>query len=67
MIVRRCGMKKLLQFFDAHSIFLPYDLDFIYPQNIKLYTVLEDVVSNLAKALSDNGSPFYLNKNREIQ
>ncbi len=65
MIVRRSGMKKLLQFFDAHSIFLPYDLDFIYPQNIKLYTVLLDVVSNLPKALSDNGSPFYLNKKSE--
>lgn len=64
MIVRRSGMKKLLQFFEAHSIFLPYDLDFIYPQNIQLYTVLEDVVSNLPKALSDNGSPFYLNKTR---
>ncbi len=65
MIVRRCGMKKLLQFFETHSIFLPYDLDFIYPQNIKLYTVLIDVISNLPKALSDNGSPFYLNKMRE--
>ena len=62
MIIRRSGMKKLLQFFDTHSIFLPYDLDFIYPRNIKLYTVLEDVVSNLAKSLSDNGSPFYLNR-----
>ena len=62
MIVRRSGMKKLLQFYAAHDIFLPYDLDFIYPRNIKLYTVLEDVVSNLPKALSDNGSPFYLNK-----
>ncbi len=62
MIVRRSGMKKLLQFFNTHSIFLPYDLDFIYPQNIKLYTVLQDVVSNLPKALSDNGAPFYLNK-----
>lgn len=62
MIVRRSGMKKLLQFFEAHSVFLPYDLDFIYPRNIRLYTVLQDVVSNLPKALSDNGSPFYLNK-----
>ena len=62
MIVRRCGMKKLLQFFHAHSVFLPYDLDFIYPRNIKLYTVLKDVVSNLPKALSDNGYPYYLNK-----
>lgn len=65
MIIRRSGMRKLLQFFYAHSVFLPYDLDYIYPRNIKLYTVLEDVVSNLARALSDNGSPSYLNKNGE--
>jgi GR25 family glycosyltransferase involved in LPS biosynthesis len=64
MIIRRCGIKKLLQFFHAHCIFLPYDLDFIYPRNIKLFTVLEDIVSNLPNALSDNGSPYYLNKNR---
>jgi GR25 family glycosyltransferase involved in LPS biosynthesis len=62
MIVRRSGMRKLLQFYEAHSVFLPYDLDFIYPFHIHLYTVLEDVVSNLPKALSDNGSPYYLNK-----
>jgi GR25 family glycosyltransferase involved in LPS biosynthesis len=62
MIIRRCGMKKILQFYEAHDVFLPYDLDFIYPRKIKLYTVLEDIVSNLPVALSDNGSPFYLNK-----
>jgi GR25 family glycosyltransferase involved in LPS biosynthesis len=62
MIVRRSGMKKLLQFFHTHHIFLPYDMDYILPKGIKLYAVLEDVVSNLPKALSDNGGPFYLNK-----
>ncbi|HSX11233.1 MAG TPA: glycosyltransferase family 25 protein [Chlamydiales bacterium] len=62
MIVRRSGMKKLLQFYRTNNIFLPYDLDFILPRKIKLYTVMEDVVSNLAKALSDNGGPNYLNK-----
>lgn len=62
MIVRRSGMKKLLQFFMAHQIFLPYDLDFFLPQGIKLYAVLNDVVTNLSKALSDNGGPNYLNK-----
>jgi GR25 family glycosyltransferase involved in LPS biosynthesis len=62
MIIRRSGMRKLLQFFETHSVFLPYDLDLIYPRKIRLYTVLEDVVSNLPKALSDNGEPRYLNK-----
>lgn len=62
MIVRRSGMKKLLQFYKTHDIFLPYDLDFILPRSIKLYTVQDDIVSNLAKALSDNGGANYLNK-----
>jgi GR25 family glycosyltransferase involved in LPS biosynthesis len=65
MIIRKCGMKKLLRFFKAHSIFLPYDLDFIYPRNIKLYTVMDDIVSNLPMALSDNGGAYYLNKQNQ--
>ena len=62
MIIRRSGMKKLLTFFFAHQIFLPYDLEYILPPGIKLYTVREDVVSNLPKALSDNGGANYLKK-----
>ena len=62
MIVRRSGMKKLLQFFKAHQIFFPYDMDYIFPVGIKLYSVVEDVVSNSPQAVSDNGGPNYLNK-----
>jgi GR25 family glycosyltransferase involved in LPS biosynthesis len=62
MIVRRSGIQKLLQFFKTHQIFLPYDLDFVLPEGIKLYAVLEDVVTNFAKAPSDNGEPNYLKK-----
>ena len=62
MIVRRSGMKKLLQFFKAHQIFFPYDMDFILPTGIQLYSVLEDVVSNSPKAPSDNGGANYANK-----
>lgn len=66
MIVRRSGMKKLLQFYHSHNIFLPYDLDYILPRNIRLYTVMKDIVSNLPKALSDNGSPYYLKKTGKL-
>lgn len=62
MIIRRSGIKKLLQYFKAHQIFFPYDMEYIFPRGIKLYTVVEDIVSNLSKAPSDNGSPNYLNK-----
>lgn len=60
MIIRRSGMRKLLQFFKAHQIYLPYDMDLIYARGIKLYTVSHDIVSNLSKAISDLGGPFYL-------
>ena len=62
MIVRRSGMRKLLQFFKAHNIFFPYDMDFILPQGIQLYTVTDDIVSNFHFASSDNGGPNYLNE-----
>ena len=62
MIVRRSGMKKLLQFYMNHGIFLPYDMDYILPRGIKLYSLNEDIVSNLPKALSDNGGANYKNK-----
>ena len=60
MIVRRQGMEKLLQFFQEHKIFLPYDMEYTLPPGIKLYTVVEDVVTNLRNGLSDNGHPRYL-------
>jgi GR25 family glycosyltransferase involved in LPS biosynthesis len=59
MIIRRSGIKKLLQFFLAHQIFLPYDMDYTLPNGIQLYTVLEDVVSD-SHMITDNGCPNYL-------
>ncbi len=64
MIVRRSGMKKILDFMTTHNIYLPYDMDFYLPEGIKLYTVLNDVVTNKVKAISDNGVPRYLKKNQ---
>jgi GR25 family glycosyltransferase involved in LPS biosynthesis len=62
MIVRRSGMKKLLDFFKNYSIFLPFDMDFTLPNNIALYTVLKDVVTTQPGAPSDNGGPNYKNR-----
>lgn len=59
MIVSREGIRKLLQFFYAHQIFLPYDMDYILPHGIRLFTVREDVVTNLVDAISDNGGANY--------
>jgi GR25 family glycosyltransferase involved in LPS biosynthesis len=63
MVIRRSGMKKLLQFFKAHQIFFPYDMEMILPFGIKLYAVTQDLVSNYPKAASDNGGPNYLTPN----
>lgn len=56
MIIRRSGIRKLLQFFKAHQIYLPYDMDLVYMRGIKIYTVLEDIIGNLSHAISDVGN-----------
>ena len=60
MIIRRSGMEKLLNFYKTHQIFLPYDMDYYFAKNIKMFTVLNDVISTDIHASSDNGGPFYL-------
>ncbi|MGL4540608.1 MAG: glycosyltransferase family 25 protein [Candidatus Rhabdochlamydia sp.] len=63
MIVRRSGMEKILNFIKNNHLFFPFDMEFILPDQIRLFTVINDVVSTLPRALSDNGHPNYLNKN----
>jgi GR25 family glycosyltransferase involved in LPS biosynthesis len=62
MILRKSGIQKLLRFFQAHQIFFPYDMEYILPRGMNLYTVSQDIVSNLPKAPSDNGGPNYMNE-----
>lgn len=59
MILRRSGIKKILDFCKRYSIFLPYDMEYYLPPGIKMYSLQRDVVSNQLKALSDNGAPNY--------
>ncbi len=59
MIIRRQGVKKILDFIKTYKIFLPYDMEFYLPEDINMFTVVHDVVSTLPNALSDNGSPNY--------
>lgn len=67
MIVRRSGMEKILNFIKHYGIFLPFDMDFTLPLNMRLFTLNYDVVSTQSKALSDNGKPAYLQKNQLAQ
>jgi GR25 family glycosyltransferase involved in LPS biosynthesis len=64
MIVRRSGMKKILEFLKQYGIFLPYDIEYPYPEDIRLYTVLSDIVSTWPGSPSDNGAPAYENRKR---
>ena len=58
-IISRSGMRKILNFFKKYNIYLPFDIDFYAPNNIRMFTVLEDVVANLPGAASDNPRPRY--------
>ncbi len=62
MIVRRSGMKKILDFLKQYHIFLPYDIDFVFPNGIQLYSARFDIVSTQPGAPSDNGAPNYEKK-----
>jgi GR25 family glycosyltransferase involved in LPS biosynthesis len=64
MIIRRSGMEKLLRFFKEYQIYLPFDMDYTLPPGIRLFTVLDDIVSTRPKSPSDNGIPYYLNAHR---
>jgi GR25 family glycosyltransferase involved in LPS biosynthesis len=62
MIVRRSGMEKLLSFFKKYNLFLPYDMDFFMPDDIRIFSIIDDVVSTKPNALSDNSKPRYTAK-----
>jgi GR25 family glycosyltransferase involved in LPS biosynthesis len=63
MIIRRSGMKKLLNFFSRYQIFLPFDLEYTLPPDMHLFSLKWDVVSTLPTAASDNGAPSYKKTN----
>jgi len=59
MVINKSGIKKLLNFVEKHQIFLPWDLELNSPDNMKLYTVLDDIVSNYPNRISDIKKPRY--------
>jgi GR25 family glycosyltransferase involved in LPS biosynthesis len=67
MIIRRSGIKKLLEFFQEHMIFLPYDLDNYLHPDIHRYCLKYDIVTNLLNALSDNSRPLYTENDSKVR
>jgi GR25 family glycosyltransferase involved in LPS biosynthesis len=65
MVLRRSGMKKMLDFFKTYKVYFPYDIDYFFVPNINLYALNKDVVTNIIGGESDNGGPTYLNKDKK--
>jgi GR25 family glycosyltransferase involved in LPS biosynthesis len=55
MLLKRSGIRKILSFLKCHRVFLPYDMEYTQPNNIRLFCVKEDIVSTQPMAPSDNG------------
>lgn len=60
MVVRRSGMKKLLDYFKTYKVYFPYDIDYFFVPGINFYAMTRDVVTNIAGGESDNGQPTYM-------
>lgn len=59
MILKRSGVKKILEYLKTYKLFFPYDMEYFFPPDIKLYACQRDVVTTIAGALSDNARPAY--------
>jgi GR25 family glycosyltransferase involved in LPS biosynthesis len=57
MILRRSGIRKLLDFAEEHKVFLACDLDNYFTVN--RYGLCYDVVTNRLDAITDNAKPQY--------
>jgi len=62
MIVRRSGMKKILDFFKSYKLYFPYDIDYFFVPDIHFIACTRDIVTNIAGGESDNGQPTYVEK-----
>ncbi|MCI5051975.1 MAG: glycosyltransferase family 25 protein [Simkaniaceae bacterium] len=66
-IIRRSGMKKILDFIHSKGIFLPYDMDFYLPPTLQAYALIKAAVSHSVNAPSDNGCPYYKQGDTETE
>jgi GR25 family glycosyltransferase involved in LPS biosynthesis len=59
MILRKLGIQKILQFYQTHGLFLPYDCDIWLIPEIKMYCLNQEMTS-AHHFFSDNGAPNYI-------
>lgn len=59
MIVNRPGILKIFDFFKKYKLFFPYDLDYCFVPNIRMYACKYDIVTNRVGGPSDLGTPSY--------
>lgn len=57
MLIRRSGMKKILDFEKKHRIFIPYDHEIALVPQIQLYSLRYPLVTFLPKSPSDTKTP----------
>ena len=56
-LIRRSGMEKILNFFKKYALFLPIDRELPLPDDIRLFTVTQDVVSAQGGAYKKFNNP----------
>ncbi len=54
MIIRRSGIKKILDYVKTYKIYFPYDVEYYYVPEIQLYQCNRDIITNIAGGISDN-------------
>lgn len=59
MILRRSGMKKILDYYKAYKLFFPYDMEYFFAPNLNRYACKRDIVTTISGGISDNGNPTY--------
>lgn len=61
MIIRRAGIKKILDYFTQYRLFMPIDMELFFVPELKQITILRDVVSTLPGIKSDTGLSIEVN------
>lgn len=63
MIIRRSGMKKILDFIKAHHIYLPYDHELAVVPGLKMFNLRYDIVTATHK---QSDTDYLANKNKQL-